>query len=630
MTNRVGRGFRVHRPVDENPLAGIDLQSLLASPRVDKQRKALRLGAALLGDDVLETMLRHAADATARNAALEMTKMRGARGRALALRLLTDDDPDVALQAVLALDALQEESDLVPLAAAARRGDTNIAHAALLAVGHSANPAAREVLHSFTAGDPWLQAAAIEAMGNLRDFTAVPLLHALIDDPFVGALAIDAIGRIGGREALEALSAAWLNAAPGSFESHDLLAALVAALEGPNSPAAPLVSIREEMGRRFPAAGEEERELLARAIIGAGQSKPDEAVLGQFFAAAPPGDHPLPRCFHRHPELAASLVEHAPQWALTLAAEGAERIDPAVLDRLLDRVLQEETSSSDASLLATALLRRDWLPHETAGRIVDAVIAGNASGRFLFHALVRQFAPVLDGALEARNRPPMPENVILAAALQATPETIIQVVQSLVPDERPAALAELAPWPAIVAALPWEWWVAETPSLLPVAARLSRSVPLPQLASVFRAELSHSADPEIVHAVISAGGAEAEASLVQHAMSDASPAVLEALGRCRGVTSAILLRGFVRDGGSSGRPIALRALARRAEPEDLPLFLDAVDDPDWLVRHACARALAPHASAPAVLSALVQLSCDPVQLVSDCALSALETPCLTR
>ena len=625
MTNRAWSAVRGGSASREDPLAAIDLYALFSSPRLDKQRKALRLGAAFLHDDVIESMLRQASDATARNAALEMMKMRGAAGRALALRLLSDSDPDVALQAVLAIDVLQQESDLPALTQAAQRGDDNIAHAALLAIGHSAHPSAREVLHGFTRADPWLQAAAIEAIGSLRDGTAVPLLFELAGDSLVGGLAIDAIGRIGGREAFEALSTAWLRSAPGTFESHDLLAAIVAVLEGPNPPVSLVPSIADAMSRRFPGAEGEERALLARAIIGAGQSKPEDAVLRQFFEAAPPEDHPVPPCFRRHPELAASLLKDAPQWALALAAEGAERIDPAVLDRLAQHVLEEEGSPSEATLLASALLRLESLSEESAGRIVDSLLAGNTAAHALFRALVPRFASALSTALALREPPPLAEHVLLAAAEGASVETIIDAVQRLHPDERAAAIADLSPWPSVVAALPWEWWVAEMPSLLMVAARLTRVVPLPQLATLFCAALDRSANPEIVHAVMGVGGPDAEASLVRHAMSDAAPPVIEALGRCRGATSASLLRAFAADRKSPGRAIAMRALARRTESEDLPLFLSAADDPDWLVRHACARALAPHLSAPAVLPALVRLSCDPVQLVSDCALSALES-----
>src|SRR4030095_13134161 len=72
------------------------------------RERALRTGAAVVSDERLAAYLRAEGGDGLRNAGLEMLKMRGSRAIGLAVRLLRDKDPDVVLQAVLALGHVRD------------------------------------------------------------------------------------------------------------------------------------------------------------------------------------------------------------------------------------------------------------------------------------------------------------------------------------------------------------------------------------------------------------------------------------------------------------------------------------------------------------------------------------------
>src|ERR1700689_1672945 len=94
---------------------GAALERLLRNSSPGIRERALRLGAAILSDDVLVDMLRDDADAVLRNAGLEILKIRGSRSYPIAIRLLRDTESDVVLQAVLLLDHLRDPRALSTL-----------------------------------------------------------------------------------------------------------------------------------------------------------------------------------------------------------------------------------------------------------------------------------------------------------------------------------------------------------------------------------------------------------------------------------------------------------------------------------------------------------------------------------
>ncbi len=188
--------------------AQVELLVHNASPGI--RERVLHLGANLLPEERLAEHLRNDHDAVLRNAGLEMLKLRGARSFPLAVRLLADSEPDVVLQAVLLLDHLRDPRALEPLRAVLGHGDLNVAQAAILAIGRLGDGRSIPDLLPFLDADPWLQMAAVQALGDLRSRRAVAALARMLGDPVIGAIAAEALARIGGATACRALAAHWL------------------------------------------------------------------------------------------------------------------------------------------------------------------------------------------------------------------------------------------------------------------------------------------------------------------------------------------------------------------------------------------------------------------------------------
>ncbi|MCB1055518.1 MAG: HEAT repeat domain-containing protein, partial [Acidobacteria bacterium] len=245
-------------PLDQRVEA---ITRLIRNPSPGVRSRALRMGAAVLSDDILTGYLRNDADGVLRNAGLEMLKMRGSRGFALAVELLRDPDDDVVLQAVLVLDHLKDPRALESLRAQLRHPDLNVVQAVIVAIGHLGDARTIPDLLPFLEGDSWLQLAAVEALGDIRSPVAVQPLAGLLTDLMVGPLAAEALARIGGAQAFRRLAHHWLRFQQ-DLDAETMLGLLSYVLEGlPRFPAAidglrpSLVEhLRDGGAERLPAA----------------------------------------------------------------------------------------------------------------------------------------------------------------------------------------------------------------------------------------------------------------------------------------------------------------------------------------------------------------------------------------
>jgi len=72
-----------------------------------------------------------------------------------------------------------------------------VQQAVILAIGRLGNASSVPDLLPFLGADPWLQMAAVQALGDLRSVRAVRPLANLFTDLVVGPLAVEAVARIG-------------------------------------------------------------------------------------------------------------------------------------------------------------------------------------------------------------------------------------------------------------------------------------------------------------------------------------------------------------------------------------------------------------------------------------------------
>lgn len=169
--------------------------------------------------DELVHMVEDHADARRRNAAIEALASGGARSVPALVRTLRHPDPEVIMFAASILGRTRDLSAVEPLIALVETTrDDNVAAAAIEALGKLAALEAVEPLVRALDRGPWLQFAAVFALGEIGDAGAVPALANHVDDPMIGTLAINALGKIGGADAVAHLARALDNAdAPESF-----------------------------------------------------------------------------------------------------------------------------------------------------------------------------------------------------------------------------------------------------------------------------------------------------------------------------------------------------------------------------------------------------------------------------
>lgn len=583
--------------------------------------EALRVGAVMLADDVVEDLLREDADAVLRNAGLEMLKMRGARGFSLAVRLLGDEDDDVVLQAVLVLAYLKDPRALEPLRRLFRHRDPNVVQATVTAVGKIGDARVVEDLLPFLEGDLWLQFAAIEALGDLRAAAAAPALAELLTDVMVGFQAAEGLARIGGPEAWEALSRHWLELGE-ELDAGPFLGLLAHVAEGLRSAPAVPEALRASLAAALDAEEPDGRHAAARCTLALGPSSHDARAL-DLLAAAPAADAPLPTCLAGRPDLvfhllAAGGVQGA--WGFLLAARHPAG---APLDLLVDAARGLDSPDLVAAV-ATALGARGGA--EALAAALEIYLALAPAFRGPLATLLARHPEELAAALESRPEIPEESRVVLRALAGADPGEVATAVTDLDPDRRLRVIFELADRRKVMRSLPWSRWLAEdaaryAAAVAEVAVRAGLRELLPELREV----LQRVPSLEVIRAVGDLGDRESAPILIDLLRRGGAHqlVLVESLGRIGGREARQALRSILHDRDGDLVRIAYRALSYCAVAEDDDVFRAAARHPDWYVRLSCADVLG-RFQRPENRATLAQLAADPVAIVSQRALSGLE------
>ena len=575
--------------------AQVELLVHNASPGI--RERVLHLGANLLPEERIAEHLRNDHDAVLRNAGLEMLKLRGARSFQLAVRLLADPEPDVVLQAVLLLDHLRDPRALEPLRAVLGHGDLNVAQAAILAIGRVGDGRSIPDLLPFLDADPWLQMAAVQALGDLRSRRAVPDLARMLGDPVIGAIAAEALARIGGATACRALAAHWLGQA-GPLDDAALLGLLAHALEGlPRSRAAladrPAVDrLLGSLGGRLADPAPEIRAAAARCVLALGPSAGDEAALAALIAGGGP-----PPALRRRPDLIGALLQRpgtAAAWGLRLAALFPRRVAPAAV---LGALAAASGAARTPETLGAAVRCLARVPPAQASPGLGTALLGlylelPAELRPELTPVLRRFRTTVRGALaglphvpEAPEVPEIPEipeapvapgvpgapavaavdRVVLQALLGARPREVASELLRLPLPGRLFAIVQLAGRRPVMRSLPWSSWLRDAPEVYAAAAAEAAAASrLPELLPLLRAVPPRLAVPPLLRA------------FAELADRDAVPWLLEVLGRPV-APGEPAVPGVPGEPGESGEPGEAGApAATTPRPELRPLVLESL------------------------------------------------------
>ena len=212
------------------PTGGRDpLETALRDEHWEVRRAAVRAVAArrdaALVDTIVGALRDGHRDFSLLSSALELLSTTGVDVTDALVSLMGYSDPDLRIQATLALGTQRRAEATDALIAALDDPDANVRFHAIEAIGRRGHPAAIDRLGDIaTSGDFFLAFPAIEALVQIGDPLGASRLSTLLDDPMLSSVAAEALGRLGDEDVVQPLVQA-LDAPHAGVES--IVAALV-------------------------------------------------------------------------------------------------------------------------------------------------------------------------------------------------------------------------------------------------------------------------------------------------------------------------------------------------------------------------------------------------------------------
>jgi len=154
----------------------------------------------------IEQGIRNDDDADVRNAAMEVYRVLGERGFPSLEALLQESNHEVRLFAVNILCSIADRGTFPLLAEAMSDTDVNVRVAAAEALGKIRDERAVVVLENAIDDEPWVAMAAIDALGHIGGEDALRILYHCLEIPDYQEFAITAIGMSGKKESIKYLS----------------------------------------------------------------------------------------------------------------------------------------------------------------------------------------------------------------------------------------------------------------------------------------------------------------------------------------------------------------------------------------------------------------------------------------
>jgi HEAT repeat protein len=587
------------------------------SPAIRK--RALRLGSDVLPDDMLVAWLRNDADDVLRNAGLEILKLRGSRAFLLARQLAADPDPDIVLQAALLLDHFRDPRGVTVLRGLLDYGDPNVVQAAILGLGHHRDAAITRQLVPFLDSDPWLQIAAIQALGDLGEPSALFWLEPLLADEFLESFAAESIAHIGGSDAFRILSARWL-AHHSTLDAEryvSLLASVIVKLSGVRLGSA----LEDAVVAQLEAASATLRIAAASVLLASDSTHADRAALN-VLVESEGVPTTIPPCLLQRRDLISTLlgsVGPAFEWGLQLASAFPGSARPREIEAAIQRNGVPEHLAAACSAIAMTECSED------AANSVIAIFARLPieRRRDFATAIARHGSHILD-LLEKGDELTLNDATVLATLAGASASEVLPRIAGLIDDARTEVVSQILGRADVVRELPWEEWVEEAPfaagSLLAeavMAANFAEAAPLLRLAA------RRSPSPRVVEALACIGD-EPSVHLLEEMLTVADgrirACVCNALGSLGGERARAIFRRMAPLLPPGDAKFAYRAWAACADVDDLPAFRAVASHHEWLVRASAAEVLARYPE-PASFDALASLALDPVESVASRALA---------
>jgi HEAT repeat protein len=295
------------------------------------------------------------------------------------------------------------------------------------------------------------------------------------------------------------------------------------------------------------------------------------------------------------------------------------------VDELIAALKAEMPSLSLLGPIVKALAR---IKHpKLADALLGLFVKAPGEQRRALAPLLSTYRAHIEKALAERLDIDRETRIVLSAHVGSPEQQVVDDILQLDPESRVRVLDLIGVQEAVLAKMPWSEWLDDDPGLhAGLAAKAAAELGLRDLIPSLRALLSAHPSPEIVRALGEIRDRESVPllqPLMDEGRSKLTPLVLESLGRIGGPEARRAIRTAIFQEWCEPR-LAYRALSLCATEEDDAIFRKAIGHPDWYVRLACAEVLG-RFGRPENLAALSQLAADSVSIVSQRALSSLES-----
>ena len=195
------------------------------------------------------------------SSALQLLTLTGVDSTKALVRLMSDPDADLRIQAALALGSQRHPEAIEALVHGLDDADPNVRFHAIESIGKLASPLAINKLAEIAESrDFYLAFPALEALVRINDPVVAPRIAPLLGDPMLGAAAAEALGHIGDEDAVDPL----VDSLPQPATS---VPAVVEALTR--------IQMRYETST---SAGDEIKEMVRRRVSAAGVGRIIDAV----------------------------------------------------------------------------------------------------------------------------------------------------------------------------------------------------------------------------------------------------------------------------------------------------------------------------------------------------------------
>ena len=607
------------------------------------RERAIALAARHVPPETLGRFVGDDENAVLRNAALSALERQGPYAVPHLVALARGENAEVAMFAVQILSRIKDPGSAQALLPLLEHSDSNIAQAAIEAVGALKAREAVPGLIRLLDADLWLQFAAVAALGEIGDPRAVqPLLDA-IPNEMLAEPAVDAIGRIAVPEALPRLLSV--------LADHDrlplrdgVLKACAAILEGHPAPPSVFTRFRRKLDeeRREPGLVEYLGSLLGS----------DEVALARAAASVALSGH-LEKLYPAVVQRALSPDAEEARWTAALCRKHERAVRAALADLLQNRdarvrrgaLMCAPADPASISLLVPLMQDRDaevraaacqalgrcrevsaipaLVEHFGRGTPPESGAAAEALGSMPGQSLIA-LAPYLEE--EAKVLPAL--EILEAARSPLFPDKIVELLDAAQAPVRRAALRVLVNHDEVDAE---EHLVRKLQDLdesvrieaveLLVRNGSTRAVPALAALLVVSDELRY-------HAIRALGRLRAETAAAQlerlfpRATGHERLEIVAALIRIGAPGLLPFLKSRLKDAEPEVRRVAADGLARVATASELPLLVQLAEDADWSIRNHAGWGLG-RLSLPQGRDALLALVRDTEPVVARTARAAL-------